>query len=277
MDEKIEYFKLPFYKRLSSIFIDIVCAFTSFLFLLLIFSLIIPIFMNKDVELNDSLNNRNKIVYQSNLYVLDDNIFVPSYEDENIIKGFEYTNNLETYLENKKDSELFIYENDQYIEIGSKEDLDKFYKNNWNIALNFIKQRDDYKKYDAIYQEIYQSYNEKLLIWPALISVMGLIVLLPSLNKDGKTLGKFIFKISTVNPNLEQSNKLQIFMRQFFFVISTVTFIPIFVSLVLCLLNKDGRALHDYLSMTRLIDSNVKKVLLDKRKKEETDDEKLVF
>lgn len=278
MDEKVEYFKLPFYKRLSSIFIDLMCVFTSFLFLLLVFSMIIPRFMNNDKELNDSLINREKIVYQSNLYVVENNKYVISYEDENITKGFEYTNNLETYLKNKKESELFVYENGKYIENGSQEELDKFYKDNWNIALNFIKQREDYKYYDAIYQEIFQSYNEKLLIWPALISVIGLMLILPFVNKDGKTIGKFVFKISVSDPNLDSSNRLQIFMRQFFFVISLVTVIPFIVSLIICLFNNDGRTLHDYLSKTRLIDSKVRKILLDKRKKEENlDEEKLVF
>lgn len=278
MDEKVEYFKLPFYKRLSSIFIDIMCAFTLFILLLLLFSMIIPSYMNKDDELNDSLINREKIVFQSNLYVIENNRYVASYEDENIIKGFEYTNNLEIYLENKEESELFVYENGEYIENATQEELDKFYKENWNIALSFIKQRDDYKYYDAIYQDIYQEYTEKLLIWPALISVIGLLIILPFVNKDGKTIGKFIFKISVSDLDLETSNKLQIFMRQFFFVISIVTVLPLIVSFLLSLFNKDGRTIHDYLSKTRLIDSKVKKILLDKRKKEEElDEEKLVF
>ena len=156
--------------------------------------------------------------------------------------------------------------------------LDKFYKENWNIALSFIKQRDDYKYYDAIYQDIYQEYTENLLSWPALISVIGLLIILPFVNKDGKTIGKFIFKISVSDLDLETSNKLQIFMRKFFFVISIVTVLPLIVSFLLSLFNKDGRTIHDYLSKTRLIDSKVKKILLDKRKKEEElDEEKLVF
>ena len=89
-------------------------------------------------------------------------------------------------------------------------------------------------------------------------------------------------KVSVITDYYEKPRKLQIFIRQFFFILFTFSFIPIIVSLILSMFNRRGKTLHDYISLTRTIDSGVGKIILGKMKDQEKIDEenpkdKLIF
>ena len=154
--------------------------------------------------------------------------------------------------------------------------MKKFYKENWTIAKKYIEETDEFKIYDEPYKKRMKLYLEVSLVVPAFISIIGLLIVVPFFNKDGKTISKYMFKISVVNENLENLNRLQIFTRQFFFVLSIFTLIPMVISLIMYMFSERGKTLHDYVSLSRVIDSNVKKAL-DKRKKENKDVNKLMF
>lgn len=276
MDEKVEYYKLPFYKRVTSVFMDIMLTFSLYLLLLLLAAVVVPNIMNNDSKLASYTSGRSGILYESNLYEIVDNKLVEVYEDDNIQNGFIFTGNLDKYNENKEKSKLFIVEDGQYIENGTEEELKKFYKENWTIAKKYIEETDEFKSYDEPYKKRMKLYLEVFLVVPAFISIIGLLIVVPFFNKDGKTLSKYMFKISVVNENLENLNRLQIFTRQFFFVLSIFTLIPMIISLIMYMFSERGKTLHDYVSLSRVIDSNVKKAL-DKRKKENRDVNKLMF
>ena len=276
MDEKVEYYKLPFYKRVTSVFMDIMLTFSLYLLLLLLAAVVVPNIMNNDSKLASYTSGRSVILYESNLYEIVDNKLVEVYEDDNIQNGFIFTGNFDKYNENKEKSKLFIVEDGQYIENGTEEELKKFYKENWTIAKKYIEETDEFKSYDEPYKKRMKLYLEVSLVVPAFISIIGLLIVVPFFNKDGKTISKYMFKISVVNENLENLNRLQIFTRQFFFVLSIFTLIPMIISLIMYMFSERGKTLHDYVSLSRVIDSNVKKAL-DKRRKENRDVNKLMF
>lgn len=265
MDEKVEYYKLPFYKRVTSIMMDFMLVITLFIFLLLGFTAVVPNIMNNDLKLKEYSSERSKFLFNTDLYEIVDGELKEIYEDDNIARGYDFSGNLDKYNEKKLESGLFFLENNTYVETGSKEELEKFYKTNWTIARNYIMEMEGYKYYDNLYQEKLQSYIAFTVVTPIIVSLISLLILVPFFNKDGKTLGKMLFKISVVNDDLEPTNRLQIFMRQFFFVLFFVTIIPSIVSLVMYLLTEKGKTLHDKITLSRVIDSNVRKVLLERK------------
>ena len=265
MDEKVEYYKLPFYKRVTSIMMDFMIVVTLFIFLLLGSTAIVPNIMNKDDDLQLYNSERSKFLYNTDLYEIVDGEIKEIYEDDNIARSFEYSGNLAKYNKNKEDSGLFVLENNIYVEKGTSEELEKFYKNNWLIARNYIMDMEGYRYYDDLYQKKMQNYLSFTVVTPIVICIISLLILVPFFNKDGKTLGKMIFKISVVNEDLEPTNRLQIFMRQFLFVLFVVTIIPSIVSLIMYLFTKKGKTLHDHITLSRVIDSNVKKVLINRK------------
>lgn len=265
MDEKVEYYKLPFYKRVTSIMMDFMLVITLFIFLLLGFTAVVPNIMNNDLKLKEYSSERSKFLFNTDLYEIVDGELKEIYEDDNIARGYDFSGNLDKYNEKKLESGLFVLENNTYVETGSKEELEKFYKTNWTIARNYIMEMEGYKYYDNLYQEKLQSYIAFTVVTPIIVSLISLLILVPFFNKEGKTLGKMLFKISVVNDDLEPTNRLQIFMRQFFFVLFFVTIIPSIVSLVMYLLTEKGKTLHDKITLSRVIDSNVRKVLLERK------------
>lgn len=269
MDEKVEYYKLPFYKRVTSIMMDFMIVVTLFIFLLLGSTAIVPNIMNNDTDLQQYNSERSKFLYNTDLYEIIDGKIQEVYEDDNIARSFEFSGNLIKYNENKEASGLFSFENNKYIEKGTSEELEKFYKNNWLIARNYIMSMEEYTYYDNLYQEKMENYLSFTIVIPIVISIISLLILVPFFNKDGKTIGKMLFKISVVTDDLEPTNRLQIFMRQFFFVLFTITIIPSIVSLIMYLFTSKGKTLHDQITLSRVIDSNVKKVLLSRKDKVE--------
>ena len=282
MDEKIEYFKLPFYKRLSSIIIDfsiIVVAFTIFL---LPISSIMGKRLTNNVELKECVVAMNEMLLESGLFikkeVIDEESGEVAYEvieeitDQAITAGSEYLGMQEEYEKLKDESGLFVYENEQYIEVGTKEDLDKFYKEAWNTFYSELINSESYSSYNKKYAQIMTSNTTTTYTISIVISASLFFVIFPLLNKNGKTLGKLLFKISVVTDNYEKPNKLQVFIRQFFFVVLNFLILPAIISVVISLFEKRGKSLHDYISSTRLIDSNVEKILKEKMKNKDKEE-----
>lgn len=265
MDQKVEHYKLPFYKRLTSIFVDfmfVLILFTVFLFPV---SKIIEKQINNDERIMENINAMNDILLESGLFIMSDG-FKENISDEGITLGYEYLNRIDEYLSIKSESELFKYQNGQYVPIGEEEELNEFYKNNWKIVYTELIKTEEYSKYNNEYVEVMDGYTSNTYAISLVVALSIIFLIIPLFNKNGKTLSKLIFKISVVNENYDKPTKLQIFIRQFFFVLLTFLFIPIVISLVMVLFEKRGKSLHDYISMTRLIDSGAEKMLIEEKK-----------
>ena len=275
MDEKVEYYKLPFYKRMSAMFIDISVLILLFTILLFPISSIISNQIAKNEKIGESMRMMNNILLESELFVINDQgSLEEDISDESIIKGYNYFNDLSTYLDIKEKSELFIFENEEYIEVGTKEELNKFYKDNWKIIYERIVTSSEYDKYNQVYIEEMNRYNAITYSSDLIICLVLLFITIPLFNKKGKTIGKFIFKIDVVNDTYEVCNKLQLFVRQFFFsLFLLLSIITLPISLVLVLFTKKGKALHDYIAISRVIDSLVLKGMQEEKKKEKQIDE----
>ena len=268
MDEKVEYYKLPFYKRLTSIFMDIM--FVLFLFTLFLFpiSKLLENRLNKNEVLIESVNNMNDILLDSGLFILTIDGMKEDISDEGIIKGYTYLNDLNSYLSIKDESGLFEYKNDTYVEVGNEEDLNKFYKDNWKIIYDKIVASDEYSKYNKVYIEIMDEHSGITYAISLLSVVVILMLIIPVIDKRGRTLSKMIFKISVVNDDYEYVTRMNFFIRLFLFIFSCIIVIPFVISIAMVLFERRGKSLHDYISFTRLIDDSIlKKIILEKEKK----------
>ena len=268
MDEKVEYYKLPFYKRLTSIFMDIM--FVLFLFTLFLFpiSKLLENRLNENEKLSECIDNMNDILIDSGLFIYTEKGMKEDISDEGIIKGYTYLNDLNSYLSIKDESGLFEYKNDTYVEVGNEEDLNKFYKDNWKIIYDKIVASDEYSKYNKVYIEIMDEHSGITYAISLLSVVVILMLIIPVIDKRGRTLSKMIFKISVVNDDYEYVNRMNIFIRQFLFIFSCIIVIPFVISIAMVLFERRGKSLHDYISFTRLIDDSIlKKIILEKEKK----------
>ena len=268
MDEKVEYYKLPFYKRLTSIFMDIM--FVLFLFTLFLFpiSKLLENRLNENEKLSECIDNMNDILIDSGLFIYTEKCMKEDISDEGIIKGYTYLNDLNSYLSIKDESGLFEYKNDTYVEVGNEEDLNKFYKDNWKIIYDKIVASDEYSKYNKVYIEIMDEHSGITYAISLLSVVVILMLIIPVIDKRGRTLSKMIFKISVVNDDYEYVNRMNIFIRQFLFIFSCIIVIPFVISIAMVLFERRGKSLHDYISFTRLIDDSIlKKIILEKEKK----------
>ena len=267
MDEKVEYYKLPFYKRLTSIIIDImfiVILFTLFLFPV---SKVMENRLNDNEKLSECIDNMNDILIDSGLFIYTEKGMKEDISDEGITKGYIYMDDLDSYLSIKSESELFKYENDSYIEIGTKEELEKFYKDNWKIIYSKVVNTDEYKNNNNIYIEIMNENSGITYAISVISSIVILMFIVPLINKKGATLAKIIFKISVVTDEYSCASRMHIFIRQFLMIFSIITVIPFAISVATVLFEKRGKALHDYVSLTRLVDNNLLKgILLEKEK-----------
>lgn len=283
MDQKVEYYKLPFYRRLTSIFMDLMMLILLFTIFLFPISSIIDNKIEKNQELTQCIKEMNDILVESGLFIVDKSgTITEDISDKAISLGYEYLNKLETYLSIKNESELFEYENGTYVEIGTKEEMNEFYKENWKIVYQELVSTEEYNKYNQKYIEIMEKYSGITYAISIVASIVILFMIIPIFSNNGKTLGKLIFKVSIVTNYYQKPNKLQVFIRQFFFVLLTFTFIPTIISLILVLFDKQGKSLHDYISSTRLIDSNIEKMLIknydeNKEINNQNEEKKLIF
>ena len=103
-----------------------------------------------------------------------------------------------------------------------------------------------------------------------LLSIIIFNLLIPLFSKRNYTIGKYMFKIGTVNSITgRNARKSQIVLRfiiySFEILISCLTFgAVLLVSFALTLFTKNNSAIHDILAKTKLIDLTTTKLLTDK-------------
>ena len=126
---------------------------------------------------------------------------------------------------------------------------------------------EEYKKNNDIYIEIMNEHSGVTYAISIISSIVILMLIVPLVNKRGGTIAKIIFKISVVTDDYSYASRMHIFIRQFLMLFSIVTVIPFVISIATVLFEKRGKALHDFVSLTRLVDSNLLKgILLEKEK-----------
>ncbi|MBO4666904.1 MAG: RDD family protein, partial [Bacilli bacterium] len=144
---------------------------------------------------------------------------------------------------------------------------------------------------DALYkQQFFKVWTDKLELTSSLITLftrlfmVGIIfILIPMLLKDGKTLGKLLFKISLTGIDDKPLKKWQILPRALFFVLLPVimffvtnSYINIGIIIILLVgsicamaLTKRKTALHDLIARTEVVDDYYKKKIAEQKELEE--------
>ena len=114
MDEKVEYYKVPFYKRLTSIIIDIMFIVILFTLFLCPVSKVMENRLNENEKLSECIDNMNDILIDSGLFIYTEKGMKEDISDEGIIKGkkyYEVIYSIKMYLESGE-----MYYNEMYEE-----------------------------------------------------------------------------------------------------------------------------------------------------------------
>lgn len=283
MKQKVIFRKPKWIRRFTSAFLDLMCAFI----LALLFSFVSTPLSNSLFDSDEIYKVYYGYAVSSNIYEYNDNGGVSLISDVKImdekISLFynECTDNKISEYENRKGERLDLFYFDQttnsYKEISYDYDnLDLranyilFYDNELKICVNnhidsYLNQFDEYK--------IALSKLNKMLYFNILIAAsFGLLVvylLIPMINKDGKTIGKLAFKLKVVSKVGEgpKPKKLQLLFRQlvtilFEYVLSLsaigfvgiVLPITLLISTCMLFLTKYNQSFHDLCCSTILID-----------------------
>ncbi len=189
-------------------------------------------------------------------------------------------NALQSY-NNKKSSktDLFVKnENNNYVvkdEVQTNETLKNslhdFYVNTYNESLNDKKIFENYK--DGIVIKISNRINflNQMCVYLALIiAVTILYLILPLILKKGQTLGKKMMGVKVVNKkDGSPVNFVTVIIRFFAFAVIefflsitlNIFYLPIIISLVIMIVNKQGQSLHDLLARTVVVDIEMQNYL----------------
>ena len=168
-------------------------------------------------------------------------------------------------------TEVFIYDNSNdiysYVNGVSIEKKIEFYKSAVAYSIDKVLVNDN------VISTIYSNIMTKGLLALGISLFLSLIIfnlIIPLFSKKNYTLGKFMFKIGTVNSITERNaRKSQIVLRfivySFEVLISFLTFgAVLLVSFAFTLFTKNNSAIHDMIAKTKLIDLTTTKLLTDK-------------
>lgn len=168
--------------------------------------------------------------------------------------------NLSSFLENKSESNLYNFSNNQYV---LKENVDvNAYKT--FITENFEQAVSLFSKIDEQYVSIARTFMVFQILSLSLsliISCTIVFLLIPLFSKNSETIGKRLLSVGIVS--LKDGfaiKKSQLLIRFLVFllievILSVLLFaIPLLISFSMVVFNKKGLALHDYLSATICVD-----------------------
>ena len=152
-------------------------------------------------------------------------------------------------LESAKEEDLKNYYFDQYQKVFESEKF-KNYKDGYIYNLG-----DELNTIDII--KAYSSYFVSLVIF---------YLLIPMLSKKRQTLGKRILNLEVIDVKTEQNaSKMQILIRfaaitliEFFLsmILSGLLYLPLLVSIIMMVITLNQSTIHDYISGTRVIETN---------------------
>ena len=168
-------------------------------------------------------------------------------------------------------TEVFIYDNSNdiysYVDGVSIEKKIEFYKSAVAYSIDKVLINDN------VISTIYSNIMTKGLLALGISLFLSLVIfnlIIPLFSKKNYTLGKFMFKIGTVNSITgRNARKSQIVLRfivySFEVLISFLTFgAVLLVSFAFTLFTKNNSSIHDMIAKTKLIDLTTTKLLTDK-------------
>lgn len=275
MTKNVVYKKPKWLRRVSSALIDLIATFV--LALLLLFATT-PI--SKSLfDANNAQEAIDNYLLESKLYYIDgsgeiklDNS-VSSFDDRLTYFYNTYTDKLEEYnLKKISNIELFDSEGNEILDSKISENKVKylaFYipisEECVDLYSAYLNNIDDYKNaLNATSQALYFS-----ILMAALIGFVVFYLIIPLIDKQGRTLGKMVFKLRLISKaSIEaRPSKTQILFRQLitilFEYVLTITTIGMFgfplpialiATILLVIFTKYNQSLHDILASTFLVD-----------------------
>ena len=192
----------------------------------------------------------------------------------NVEKISEYDEKLVSFYSNYSNEKVEEYQN-------TKETSNIYTKNELNeyVLVDSVNINDAYNFFATSYinaTKYFFTQNESVndayyllsltstyaLIIPTGISLLICYILIPLLFKDGQTIAKKLFSLKVVSLKEDKIlTKKQIILRELFFVFVEIIlsyfiyFIPIMISILFVLINKNHLSLHDYIGQTYVIDA----------------------
>ena len=283
MKNKVTFRKPSWIRRFSSAFLDLMAA----VILTLLFSFVSTPLANSLFNSTEIYNTYYGYAVSSHIYEYNDDNGVSLISDVTIMDEKitlfykECTDNKLSEYETRKSERLDLFTFDQSSNTYKENSYDinnyeikaqyiLFYEKELNICVtdhldNYLNKFEDYR--------IALSKLNKMLYFAILIAaVFGLLIvylLIPMINKEGKTIGKFAFKLKVVSKIGDNPvpTKLQILFRQlvtifFEFVMSIATLgfvgiilpITLLISTCMLFLTKYNQSFHDICCSTFLID-----------------------
>ncbi len=189
-------------------------------------------------------------------------------------------NALQSY-NNKKSSktDLFVKNKDNNYVVKDgvqtnetlKNSLHDFYVNTYNESLNDEEIFKNYKDGLIIKLSNRITFINQMCVYISLIiAVTILYLVLPLILKNGQTLGKKMMGLKVVNKkDGSRVNFVTVIIRFFAFAVLefflsitlNIFYLPIIISLVIMIVNKQGQSLHDLLARTVVVDIEIQKYL----------------
>ena len=192
----------------------------------------------------------------------------------NVEKISEYDEKLVSFYSNYSNEKVEEYQN-------TKETSNVYIKNASNeyVVIETVNVNDAYNFFATSYvnaTKYFFTQNESVneayyvlsltstyaTIIPTGISLLICYILMPLLFKDGQTIAKKLFSLKVVSLKEDKIlTKKQIILRELFFVFVEIVlsyftyFIPIIISILFVLMNKNHLSLHDYVGQTYVIDT----------------------
>ncbi len=169
---------------------------------------------------------------------------------------------IEKYYERKEASELFIWQDDQYVTTSKAtfSNLDKFYQEEFNKALQFLSIDNECL---TLARKITVVTICEFLV-SLTIPFLIFYLVLPLCLKNGATLGKKLMSVGVASRrNGFAPKKSQIVIRflvfyLFEFLLSILTLgIPLLVTFTMMFFTKEKICIHDYLSATICVDTKL--------------------
>ena len=281
MTKNVVYKKPKWLRRISSALIDLIAT----LILALLLSFATTPLSNYLFDATNAQNTINTYLVETQLYHESNgeaiiNTNVKDY-DQRLTYFYEtYTDNPKEYEDKKELSKLFVLDEttNKYVEVSYDYNSDTETRNKYlvfyrevtdhcinNYLEDFLNTKADYKNaLAAISQATYFS-----ILIAAVIAFIVFYLIVPLIDKQGRTLGKIAFKlriISLASINAKPS-KLQILFRQlitilfeYILTISTIGMfgiplpIALIVTIILVIFTKYNQSLHDLCASTFLVD-----------------------
>ncbi len=265
MEQKYKtYIKASTFKRISAFLMDCLLIFIGTCLLAIAVNFVV-INTKGYKEVNKQYN---EIAFRSPIFFNNDG--KPSLVEEDIdnalflfYKEYDEINHLENSYRNiKSESSLFKYDEllDSYIEIGTEEEMKKFYKIELNKAYYLFLSSDDVSGL-VTKTNIYTLITISISLFASTL-IFWLII--PLFLKDGASLGKKMVGLSYVSTKSfgNKVGKTAIILNFTIFFIICVVFsflllgIPLAINGIFILVNKNGYGIGDYYTGMVMIDKN---------------------